>query len=438
MDFENMVEELKGTTSKTEKEEILYFYLSDDRSGQFIKFLLVEAFDPNLLHHAVMKKKELPYPGDFKLSDIRPDVEGLFEDIGLELSPTKNKVAIIKLMHRLTMESQEALLGVVNKKLRCGVSIKTINKVHPNLIDVIPIALAKSYNPKNEYKYSSQLYSSYKLDGQRVFCLRDHKKWRKYSRAGDYLGNEITTLGHWDDELENYYQNTNMNFLDGEAYKHGMSFDEITSLVKSSVNKKDATVLEYHIFFAGKTLDLKISAEENSILGTLPETLYQTFKKYVCLEGVKYRKIPNDESVIYEEVDDAVANGYEGAMLRSTEVLYDFKRGHNLVKAKKSDLSGTIEYTDAYVEDMDYGEFMIREDGKEEVEILPVALHVSLPDMENKLLMKVGSGFSLKNRRDWKEDESLIVAKMVELEFQGFGAKGRMRFPRYLRVRDDL
>lgn len=438
MEFKHLIEDLKSTTGKLEKEDVLTEYVYDRTEGDFIRFLLRETFDPNLLHHVVMKKVNTPPAGCYALGEIKADVFKLFDRLHNELSPVKNKVAVWEVMGELTKKDQEALFGIVNKKLRCGISISTINRVYPDLIEVIKIALAKSYNPEKSYHYSNQLYCSNKLDGQRVFCLRDHDKWSKYSRAGDYLGNEIHTLGHWDEELEQYYEKTGMNFFDGEAYKHGMIFEDITRLVRSSVNKKDATNLEYHIFFAGKTMDLAVSSRENSIMGVPPNTLYEVFKGYEHLVGVKQKVIKNEEDLIYEHIDEAVREGYEGVMLRSTEIMYDFKRGNNLIKAKKSKLSGTVENTDAYVEDIEYGEMVIRENGREEVENLPVALWVCLPQDENCKKMKVGSGFSLEQRREWADEEALVVGQMIEVEYQGMGSKGSMRFPRFLRVRTDL
>ena len=438
MEFKHLIEDLKSTTGKLEKEDVLTEYVHDRAEGDFIRFLLKETFDPNLLHHVVMKKVNIPPAGCFSLGEIKSDVLKLFDRLHNELSPVKNKVAVWEVMGELTKKDQEALFGVVNKKLRCGISVSTINKVYPDLIKVIKIALAKSYDPEKSYKYSNQLYCSNKLDGQRVFCLRDHDKWSKYSRAGDYLGNEIHTLGHWDEELEQYYEKTGMNFFDGEIYKHGMIFEDITRLVRSSVNKKDATNLEYHIFFAGKTMDLAASSKENSIMGVPPNTLYEVFKRCKYLVGVKQKIISNNEDLIYEHIDQAVGEGYEGVVLRSTEIIYDFKRGNNLIKAKKSKLSGTIEYTDVYVEDIEYGEMVIRENGREEVENLPVALWVCLPEDENCKKMKVGSGFSLEQRREWADEEALVVGQMIEVEYQGMGSKGSMRFPRFLRVRTDL
>ena len=438
MEFKHMIEELKSTTSKTEKERILKYYLLDEEYGEYFKILLQETFDPNLLHHVVMKRKELPSVGMYDLGEVKDEVLSLFNRLHNELSPAKNKADVLEVMTSITREDQEILMGVVNKKLQCGISIATINKVLPGTIEVIKIALAKSYNPSTPEKYCNKLYCSNKLDGQRVISVRTSEGWNKHSRAGDYLGNKITTLDHWDDDLNKYYEKTGLNFLDGEAYKHGMEFGDITSLIKSTVNKKDATQLEYHIFFAGKARDIAEASRKNHIRGVPPEALYEMFRKYRYLVGVPQKKILNDEITIYNEIDKAVAVGYEGVMLRSTKVPYDFKRGNHLVKAKKSALSGTVEYTDAYVEDIEYGEMVVRENGTEEIENLPVALWVVLPQDESTTQMKIGSGFSLQDRRDWAKDESAIMGQMVEVEYQGMGARGRMRFPRYLRTRTDL
>jgi len=438
MEFKHMVNELKSTTLKGAKEEILEYYLSDSEYGEYFQQLLRETFDPNLLHHVVIKKSDLNSGGCYTLGEIKHEVLDLLAGLHNELSPAKNKEAVLETMKDLTREAQEILMGVVNKKLRCGVSVSTINKVCPDLIEVVKISLANSYNPKKSHNYSNRLYCSNKLDGQRIFCTRDHSRWHKYSRAGDYLGNEVTTLDHWDEELEDYYEKTGTNFLDGEAYKHCMKFEDITRLVRSSVNKKDATPLEYHIFYAGKTMDLASSSRENSIMGIPPNTLYEVFKKYKYLVGVKQKTITNDEAIIYEHIDKAVEEGYEGIVLRSTEVWYEFKRSNNLLKAKKSKLSGTIEYTDAYVEDIEYGEMVVREDGTEAVENLPVALWVSLPQDPTTKQMKVGSGFSLEQRREWADEEALVVGQTIEVEYQGMGSKGSMRFPRFLKVRTDL
>jgi len=101
-------------------------------------------------------------------------------------------------------------------------------------------------------------------------------------------------------------------------------------------------------------------------------------------------------------------------------------------------VSGTEIKVDCYVEDIEHGDFIVRENEREEDEWLPVALIVVLNDDESTKQMRVGSGFTLVNRRAWDKNPDLIVGKVIEVVCQGFGAKGRMRFPRYKRTREDL
>lgn len=440
MEFTEMLDELKSTTSKTLKEEILRDYLTDSVDGEFLQLLLKETFDPNILHHVKLKKSDLPEEGVETLKEVEGEVRKMFRRLHNCYSSQQNKSTVGLVMYRLDRENQEALLGVVNKKLRCGVSISTINAAIPDLIEVIKIQLANKYDPEKNYNGELRwVYVSDKLDGQRIFCLRGvDNGWKKFSRGGDYLGNEINTLDHWDEELERYYQKEGNNFLDGEAYLHGLTFEQISSLVSSSVNRKDATSLQYHIFFAGRTTDLMESSKNNEISGIPPESIAGQLQGYTYLVGVRQEKIMLEEENVFDAIDKAVAEGYEGVILRSASKFYDFKRSNYLLKAKKSDLSGTEEYADVYVEDLEYGDFVVREDGMESIENLPVALWVVRPDDPTTQTMKVGSGFTLENRRKWKEDEELIVGQTIEVMFQGYGARGRMRFPRYLRTRTDI
>ena len=436
MRFTNMVWDLKSTTSATEKKEILKDYLYGGSESGFIRFLLREAFDPNLLHNVKLKKKDVPaLSGAFYLGDLTEEIRRMFDKLHISQSSQKNKVLVQNMLKHLTPDDQDSLFAVVNKKLRCGISVKTVNAVYPNLIDVAPIQLAKKYDPEKSHRYSNRFYCSNKLDGQRVFCWRSNKGWKKFSRAGDYLGNEIFTLGHWDGELEAHYKETGSNFFDGEAYLHGMKFEEIQSLVSSNVNFKDATKLQYHVFFVGRVGDLKDALRSGSVSGIRPDLIVDVLKGRLVV-GVPQKVVFNNEGYVFEKIDEAVENGFEGVMLRSVRDPYETKRGNNLLKAKKSDLSGTEEITDAYVEKIEYGDFVVREDGMESVEKLPVALWVSLPGNPNR--MKVGSGFTLEDRRNWNYDEDRILYKTIEVEHQGFGNHWRMRFPRYLRTREDI
>ncbi len=452
MEFKNLVDELRSTTKTTEKLYWLDYYLNDPTDGPYLCYLMQEAFDPKRLHNVKMKKSDLPSPGKKSLGSQRESMRQLFELLADNHSSQGNKRRVQRVMEVLTTEDQEALMGVVNKKLRCGVGITQINKVISELIRVQKIQLAKKYEPERNYE-ERYWYVSPKLDGQRIFAIRNHLDgWKLYSRNDKYLGLEIHTLDHWKPELENLNQYTGITFADGEAYKHGFKFEQIQSLVGSDVNVKDTKGIKYHIFYMGKG-----SLETQELLGIPPNAIYKPFRSggngvnYQYLVGIRQEKIINNKEVIYEHLDRAVKDGYEGVILRADSKWYDFKRSISLIKVKKSDTEGTEIEVDCYVEDIEHGDFIVRENNCEEDEWLPVRLLVTinkcpteldLPEDSRRRIfakqMAVGSGFTLQDRRAWNDNPDLIVGKVIEVVCQGFGAKGRMRFPRYKRTREDL
>jgi len=443
MEFIELVDSLKGSTKASDKLYWLDYYLKDPKDGPYLCYLMQEAFDPKKLHQVKLKSSDIPTPGKSHLGLQKETISQLFDLLPTSHSSQENKSRVKTAMEVLTRDDQEALMGIVNKKLRCGVGIKQINKVVEDLIPVQEIQLAKKYIPGKNYP-GRWWYVSMKLDGQRVFAIHTYTHgWRLYSRDGDYLGREITTLDHWKLELAMLQERTGVTFVDGEAYKHGLTFEQIQSLVSSRVNVKDASELKYNIFYMGRPQDGDLKSLV--LLGVPPDQLHHAFKdstsearEFHYLEALQQDKIPNNQDVIYERLDKAVGLRYEGIILRSDAVWYEFKRSHALVKVKASDVSGTEIEVDCYVEDIEYGDFQIREHGVESNEYLPVRLLVVINDDKSTLQMGVGTGFSLPDRRAWKFNEQLIVGKVIEVRCQGYGAQGRMRFPRFLRTREDL
>ena len=444
MYFTELVDDLRASTSLIDKKYVLEDYIVNGEYVALHQFLLRETFDPKRLHNVKLTKRDIPEAGEEKLEDIENELRVVLATIATIYSSKENKHRVRELMSLLKKSDQLALLGVVNKKLHCGIGISTINKVVTDLIPVVEIQLANKYKPDKKY-IDNYWYATPKLDGRRVFGMRENGEWKLYSRYKDYLGSEITTLDHWKPDLEIFYRTYAITFTDGEAYNHGMTFEEIESLVGSNVNLKDTTPLKYHLFTVGMLeaplKEKKLNQLRLGVLHTITELM--SLKNVV---GISQRVLDNTPDAIYSYLEKVIPLGYEGIMLRSPSCTYDFKRSDALLKVKTSHKVGTEMKIDCYVEDIEYGDFVIREDGVESFEWLPVRLMVELSSSDIVIdgttvmakSMKVGSGFSLKQRREWKEDESLIVGKTIEVMCQGFGSQGKMRFPRLHRIRSDV
>ncbi len=139
--------------------------------------------------------------------------------------------------HIVTLDSNiaEIFKCILNKDLKIGVGIKTINKVWPGLIPDsedninIPVMLLKNFNEK---KIKFPCMAAFKLDGVRGRFINGNM----YSRQGK----RIKGLGHIKDQLRQYFVD-----FDGEITVPGNIFDSASGLIR---NDKDVPEAIYNIF----------------------------------------------------------------------------------------------------------------------------------------------------------------------------------------------
>lgn len=428
MSFTLLVEDLRSTTNRSEKEDFLEMY-----DTPFSRYLFQETFDPNLLHNVTLSKKSIPDTfGSASMEDMEKFIRNMFDYLRDSQSSKQNKEVVIEILKQLMPDDQEVLVSIINKKLNCGVSIRTLNKVWPNLILVEPIQLANKYSPLKKYNQKWWFYSD-KLDGVRIFCFRINGEWKIYSRGKDYLGRELFTLDHWKFWLERFYQDSGYDYLEGEAYKHGWDFSTIQSLVFSTVNLKEkAQELEFHTWLVGCCSN-QLKCGKNLVKLKVPTGSY-TFN-YNLLKAVKQLPVEDEVSEIMNKLDEALARGVEGIVLRDSHKLHSPKRDDHLLKVKPMYFDGLVDKTDCVIVAVEFDDFTIQENGVITTEHLPVRLIVEQPD---GIECGVGSGFKLPFRRWLAKHHEEVVAKTAEIEHSGYGSNGRMRFPVYRRIREDV
>lgn len=422
MEFENLLSDLRNTSKPSEKQAILKAYDCDT-----LRYMLRAAYDPFTLFNVNIKPKEMPAPANQDLGEVFDEAKAVLRFCEHSKSAKQNREMVIKLLEKLNSGSQELFVGILNKNWKSGVSAKTVVKLFPGLIKQFTVQLANTYDPNNKQHQLPVWFVSYKLDGVRCIALRDEGIWTLYSRKGK----EFLTVEHLKDQLENLYSKYGWTFFDGELYKHGLKFEEIQGPVMAFTQGQIST-MEYHCFVAGKA--------ENFLAGENPNDVD-------VLSGPSEEDAPMIKFVgrgkiaailIEEELEKAFEKGYEGIMLRDPDQLYDYKRSHALLKLKRrldGEDQGEI-ISDCIVTSIEYNEeFPIIEDGELHTEKLLNRIWVQ---QEDGTLCKVGSGYSLEFRRKYTENPTDLIGKIVEIKHQEWGANGRMRFPRLIRVREDL
>lgn len=421
----NLLQELRSTTKPTEKQQILLTY-----DSWFLRHLIRMTYDPFEMFHIKLKKKEIPEPGIADIEHVVNQVTSFLQFCLESKSPKQNREAAIPLLAQLNTGSQELLLGILNKNWKVGLGVKSILKVYPKLVPLFLVQLANKYHDYIAKKgYTPQQWlRTYKLDGVRCIALREWEldnPWTFISRQG----HPFKTVDHLSAQLEEVYNRTGMTMWDGELYKHGLEFEEVQSLV-TGFTRGPALDIELHAFIGGDAANFFQQEPDGMVIAT--PNMFEGLDKVTAVDCKLI-----DEDDVYTELEEAFELGYEGIMLRSPDKLYEFKRSDSLIKLKKDKSDNSQEEkSDCLVVDAVFkDDFPVIVDGELIYKRYITKLWV---EQKDETLCKVGSGYSLKFREAYTDSPESIIGKVIEVEHQGYGRQGRMRFPRFKRIREDL
>lgn len=166
--------------------------------------------------------------------------------------------------------------------------------------------------------------------------LRGIRAWVRWTPAGfpqliSSQGNEFQKLPHINAALWGLAQSLRLTpCFDGELYRHGMPFREISSRVKRETQgHPDAASIQLHIFDEKRLLTPQLERFRdllytcNSFLGS-PHSPLQRVPIQNLSEG--------DDPARY--LARYIKDGYEGIIFRSRNGLYEEKRSTNLLKFK--------------------------------------------------------------------------------------------------------
>jgi len=415
----NLIDDLKSTSKPSEK---IAHILANNSPA--LTTLLKLTFDPDLKFNVKLDEFDIPPAGDGEIENYVDQIESTLHSCAKEFTPVKNKEKIIAIMKQLNRGSQELLYGVVDKSWHCGLSVRGLLKVFPDLVRTFPVQLANKFSIEKVYE---PIYRwSYKLDGVRAIALYQGNKWTLYSRKGK----EIVTADHIKEDLEYYRKAHGKTFFDGELYRHGLKFEEIQGKVMRTSAGNAAADLEYHVFVAGD-IDRYLNREPQGYTDNILQTdfIRRTFGGNANTQEIKENYIKAVSGGQYEgPLKEAIEAGYEGIMLRSMELDYDFKRSNALLKMKVMDTS------EVRVVEVKGGPFPIIENEMQSEIITLLQLTVQQP---NGVLCDVGTGFDLPFREFYWQNKGAILGKVVEVLHQGYGNNKRMRFPVFKRIRED-
>lgn len=403
-------DEMSSTNKTNEKKLILKKYPD-------LKKLIMVVYDPfekfNVSSNNIKKRAKSLNSKKRNLTDTKTTVipDDIFSllDLLSKRKITGNQAldTCHEYVSKFEKKYQEILWKILDKDLKVGVQPKTINDIFPNLVPQFDVVLADKYDKySHSINFSSEeWYSSRKLDGCRCLVMIKENDIGFFSRTG----NEFTSLSL----LKPYFEHLGLSnvVFDGELCIIDDGGNENFTQCVSEIRKKNHTI-EKPVFFAFDVVGL------DEFVRGYSETLFAERQNKLSeyLGGIERRdsypiKILKQEKITDEDhlsnmMKDACDGGWEGLIIRKN-INYEAKRSRNVLKMKK------FEDDEFIVNDTINGKMQIFEDGvKKEIETLSAVV------IEYKgNVVKVGSGFSVEERRKIYDDPGSIIGKEITVQY---------------------
>ena len=262
------------------------------------------------------------------------------------------------------------------------------------------IMLAKPFEEKRLSKWKVPYLVQPKIDGDRARI--------KDGVLVSSEGNEIKSVPHIVEALKDLLIE-GVQF-DGELVVPGMCHQDIHGIIGRTVNlHPDHEKVEYHIF------DL-VGKSPQSLRSLSLSTWRKRIEERPCIKVVRTDAAYTMEDIIIN-LNDYIADGYEGIILRNREACYEEKRSGNIMKLKpmKKDTYPIVGFEqevdkDGYLKNS-LGAFVCRRKDEE------------------KFNVGTGPVLTKRGREDlWRSRYSLIGMRL-EIKYQYLTRKGIPRGP---------
>jgi len=342
--------------------------------------------------------------------------------------------AIEEVMQEFDSEEWNGLARrVLIKDLRCGISEKTLNKILGKTEWKIPVFTCQlaqdSTDQPQRLKGSKRLEC--KLDGVRVLAVVNGANVTLYSRNGKEFENfpqVAAAIEEYRAAFRYGLASGGRFVLDGEIV--GESFQKLMKQAHRKSNVKTDGMV-YHIFDIIPLDDFSRgfwNAQQHKRLAILEQAEPQ-IKASDCLRIMPGMTVDLDTAeghdIMRRFANDAVAQGFEGIMIKNLDAPYECKRSHFWMKWKPT-----------ITVDLSIVEF---EEGTGRNEGRLGAMVCEGEDNGRRIRVNVGSGFSDSDRDEYWNHRRALVGNVVEVQAdaitQNQDGSYSLRFPRFVRFR---
>lgn len=403
--------DLKKLNSVKDKEALLYSH----KNIKELKELLQAGLDKDrLFQFNKMPSKYLKCDSPYDYSTAHVLFMNLLDKLENRIvTGNAAKSEVKTLFSKLDKDTYDLFSKILCKKA-LGISARTANKVWPNLVSEWQIMKTENKLP-DLTSLGYPLYVQPKRDGYRC-TFKDGKLYT--SRGKPFKNKQLSKYFTCLERAGNYV-------LDGELYMHGKTLEEHTEIL-NSFDAELPSSLKFYIFdivplqnwcqqsynrsYKDRLTDIRVVC--NSLIAQ-PQKVIDVHTELV--------ETPAEVSKLYKKY---LTQGYEGAILRSTDGLYKWKR----VTLKSGEM--------AKLKPMETVDVKVLEifEGKDQFEGLAGGFTFIT---DSGVTSSVGTGFTLVERKAMAEEQDKYLGKTAEVAIFGRTKEGSYRDPRFKRWRPD-
>ena len=414
--LQSFIELSNSSNSNVDKLNAIKAYKNDAEVMRVLRY----TYDPFKQYYVTSKncKKR----SDLVSTDTYYNLFDLLDDLNDRVISGHNAIARVNAFVRTYPQFEDIVWSIIDRNLKTRSTTQMINKIVPGLIPTFSVALAEAYNEKTAKKvdWEDTWYASRKLDGVRCIGVVDRNGDAKfYSRAG----NEFETLGRLSAEIK---QNPSLwnKVLDGEVCLVDAEGNEDFQGIIKQIKRKNHTIRtpKYFIFDTLTHDEFQNETSERTFWMRDADTL-EMFSDIDSdiITHLAQIQIYDDEG--FETMNEIAKNNrWEGLMLRKNDT-YKGKRSQDILKVKSF---SDQEYIVTGVENKVHRVIVNGQEVEEEV-----MSHVFIEHRGCKV--KVGSGFSLEERRQYYAHPETIVGKTITVQYfeetQNQHGEFSLRFP---------
>lgn len=276
----------------------------------------------------------------------------LEEQFRFEPATNERKERILDMMANMDVEDAEVFCRVINRDLRIGCGISTINKVFPKLIPTFSLMACQGLNEKTAKLVKPGWYAQLKYDAARIAIIVTKHKISYFTRNGKTYNIKNETLEAILLEMRAFTGHDIM--LDGEIFQYdktgGFEDRKFSNGVSNKLIQDTATdEMQNNIGIAVWDLipttvfELPSSPKNDVYQWRLDEltSAYHVAINNLNLRGEDKLVLTMAETVAIDSIEEGIAigkkfiaDGFEGAIIKDPKAKWEPRRSKGALKIK--------------------------------------------------------------------------------------------------------